>query len=423
MPKDPIRGVSSTHNPVVNRFRSGKPKVASAWKHRSVEQTSSEKNLQAGGEGRVDHSRTASVLKLFRKLLPARFHLFLPSAVHSPEFPIIPAINSCPFNEFWNEVKSDKDYSDTVQHRILEVRAEHCDSKALSGNWHVKAPGRESSPERFKRYLQKIIYRITGKPYKAYFYNDLQLLAQREVMASNVYKMVMMAGKSSPDHFDDLYRVHYSFDESTGSHCIASRDLADFKPGSELFATSSVEPVCTQFDSDLNPATNLVIRRFLLGDEDYLKLDNYMFDGNRFCNIDFGMACYNKFSLPSPCSMEQFSRQVFRPSAKHRLQYWKKNTIMSVIRRMPPDDVKEGVRNALEKIASLSNEQLMAVVGHVHQEDVANAMLEVLRFKRSQARALIGQQPWPEELGRGISDSLVDRFHRTLGRQNQAHPL
>ncbi|MGI9275940.1 MAG: hypothetical protein ACR2PT_14005 [Endozoicomonas sp.] len=413
MAKDSIKGISFSHNPVVNRFRLGKQKLTSAWRHRSVQSAASEKHLHAGARGQIDHARKASALRLFRKLLPARLHLFLPSSVHSPEYPVIPAINDCPFNDFWEEVKTDRNYLDTVQHHILEVRAEQRKTRALAGRWHVKAPGRESSPERLKRYLQKIIYRITGKSYKAYFYNDLQLLAQREVMASNVYKMVMLAGKSQPVGFNDLYRVHYSYDDSTDSHCITSSDLTGFRPGSELFTAASAKPLRTRFDPDLNPVTNLVIRRFLLGDEDYLKLDNYMFDGDRLCNIDFGMACYNKFSLPPGCSMDQFKQRVFTPSAKHRLQYWKKNTIMSVIRRMDSEAVDRGIRNALEKIASLTDEQLRGVVGHVYQEDVANAMLVILRFKRDQARALLGQGDWPEELGRGISDSLAGRFHRT----------
>ena len=335
-----------------------------------------------------------------------------------------PSINPCPFNSFWDEVDTGQRRDrDTIDHKRMKVRETRPEASRLTGTWHVKTPGHESVPERFKRYMQKIIYRITGQRYKAEFYNDRQLLAQKEVLAADVYKTVV-GGKADPQ-FQEDYQVYYSLDHEKNEHCIASRHLEGFKSGSELVIDPSrrSSAVCfSQFHPVHNPVIDLVIRRFLLGDEDYLKLDNYMFNSDpmqpgqqRLLNIDFGMAFYNQCRLPEHCNLKQFQKRMLKPSTKHRIQYHGKHTMHSVLASMNPEQVDNGMKSALTMIADLTDEKIDALVGHIHQPDVREAMAIILKYKRQQAAAILNpeENEWPQALGRDITDSLVGRSRRT----------
>ena len=336
---------------------------------------------------------------------------------------LVPSINPCSFDDFWEEIPSAPSERDTVDHKHMKVRDGRFEAKHLTGIWHVKTPGHESIPERFKRYMQKMIFRITGQKYKAEFYNNKQLLAQKEVMAANVYKAVV--SKADDPQFQKEYQVYYSLNEKKNDHCIAGRHLENHNSGSKLVGETrhKESPVYfRKFHPVHNPATDLVVRRFLLGDEDYLKLDNYMFSEDpeksgrqRLLNIDFGMAFYNQCRLPDMCNFEQFQQKILSPSAKHRLQYFGKHTINSVIAAMDPRDVRAGMRTALKMIADLTDEEIDLQTRHIHQPDVREAMALILKHKRNQAAAVMysGQHPWPEELGRSVIDSLVGQSRRT----------
>ena len=338
---------------------------------------------------------------------------------------IIRSINPCPFDQFWEPETTEAAEEDTVDHQRMRVRSDRLQAKQLAGTWHVKTPGNESVPERLKRNLQKLIYRITGQRYKAEFYNDKQLLAQKEVMAGNVYKAVM--AKAGDPQFQETYQMHYSINEKSQGHCIASRHLEGYLPGSQLVvdpSDRSSQVHYKAFRSEHNPATNLVIRRFLLGDEDYLKLDNYMFapdpdpekaDEQRLLNIDFGMAFYSQCKLPEMCDLDQFQKKIMRPSAKHFIQYRGKHTMHSVIAAMNPEDARKGIKTALQMIANLTDEEIEVQTKHIHQPDVRKAMAIILKFKRDQAAAILypEQHSWPQELGRNVINSLVGRYRQT----------
>ncbi|WP_257255413.1 hypothetical protein [Endozoicomonas sp. SESOKO3] len=336
---------------------------------------------------------------------------------------ILPSINDRPFSEYWEEFPGPIRRG-VVDHRLMRVKTEargidkESDSpktKKNQGLWHIKTLGYESGTEKFKRLLQKVIYLITGKPYKARFYDNRKVLAQRECLAAEAYKKVM--------HYGQEYMHRYSLDEKRQDHCVASKDLKGFYPGDTYFHKTLFPSIC-QFADDHNPVTNLVMRRFLLGDQDYLKLDNYLFkhaEGDELMNvekgdelitgklvsIDFGMSFYNQFSLPKNCTMDEFTQKLLQPSRLHRVQYRGKNTLLTMVEQMPDDQVKRSIESALQRIAELSDQHLSELAEHMHQPELREAMYEVLEFKRSQAKALLNQGSWPEELGVGKGFSVL----------------
>lgn len=101
-------------------------------------------------------------------------------------------------------------------------------------------------------------------------------------------------------------------------HCVASKDLKGFYPGNTFFQQTLFPSIC-QFTDDHNPVTNLVMRRFLLGDQDYLKLDNYLFKHaeddelltGKLVSIDFGMSFYNRFSSPGTVPLMNLARNFY----------------------------------------------------------------------------------------------------------------
>ena len=350
---------------------------------------------------------------------------------------IIPSMNTLPYNKFWTLAPGQGDDSDTVDHKRMLVSSELPEAKVYSGEWHVKTPGHESTGVKLKRYLQKMMYWITGQRYKADYYDNKQLLAQKEVLAANVYREVV--GTEGDDHFDRVYQVDYSMKEAETSsgrdeHCIASRHLQGYESGYRLVQNPSDRSSLvhfTRFHQTHNPVVDLVVRRFLLGDEDYLKLDNYMFiqDSDRqkqsaeeearqrLVNIDFGMSFYNRCQLPSKCTLTQFRQKMMSPSIKHRSQYRGRHTMHTVIKAMERsgEDVDALMKDALGLIARMSDEKLNGLVGHVHHPQARSALLRILKFKRDQAAAIIEPEShdWPEEPGRMTLSALVGRVRRT----------
>ncbi len=331
-----------------------------------------------------------------------------------------PSMNHRPFNEFWQSKTLQKPVNYTVDHRLMKIRGENGRLLDTEGEWHIKTPGKESGRERLKRFFQKIIYHITGQDYKAHFYDDLQLLVQKEVLAANLYKAVVLEDENPDLDFDQQFRCGYSYDEINDHHCVAIRDLEGFKEAAQLYDPYVEKPEFLIFDEDHNPATDLVIRRFLLGDEDYLKLENYMYKARndqkartRLYCIDFGMAFYNLFYLPKNCSLKMFKHRLFTPSDKHRVQYLNKPTMMTVIQGMSSSQMERGVESALKKIARMSDSLLEQQTRHIYNKEARLSILVMLKFKRQQARALLdSDEPWPVEPGRKISDGSIARRSR-----------
>ena len=350
---------------------------------------------------------------------------------------IIPSMNTCQHENFWELVPGQHNDADTVDHKLMSVSPDRPEAQTYFGKWHGKTPGHESTGEKLKRYFQKMMYWMTGQRYKADYYDNKQLLAQKEVLAANVYREVV--GTEADSRFNNDYQVGYSLKEagSTGverEHCIASKHLKGYDKGHRMVqnpSDSSSTVHLTRFHKRHNPMVNLVIRRFLLGDEDYLKLDNYMFVNDspdskraigpnakqRLVNIDFGMSFYNRCKLPSECSLAQFRHKMMTPSLKHRAQYRGKHTIHTVIQAMDSagKNTDAMMVDALNMIAAMSDAKLKSLVGHVHHPEARSALLQILRFKRDQAAAIVNpqQQNWPEEPGRWTLSALVGRVRRT----------
>lgn len=354
---------------------------------------------------------------------------------------VVSSMNTCTFTQFWREMPGSRD-ADTVDHKRMHVNeALREEARRFDGVWHVKTPGRESTGEKLKRYFQKMMYWITGQTYKADYYDNKQLLAQKEVLAANVYKVVV--DTPGDPHFNKAYQVGYSLRDAEtpahNEHCIASRHLDGYRQGNCLVSEHndrSSEVLETRFHPVHNPVVDLVIRKFLLGDEDYLKLDNYMFaedpdvrqrparqtSRKRLVNIDFGMSFYNRCKLPSECSFEKFRSKMQTPSFKHRSQYRGKHTILTVIEAMERDgaDIDALMLSALQKIAALNDRQIEGLAGHVHHPEARRALIEIMRFKRDQAAAIADpvNNPWPDEPGRWTLSALVARVRQTSDHQN-----
>ena len=333
-------------------------------------------------------------------------------------------INDRPFDQFWALAPGAEQSTDTVNHQLMVVNENHPRAYEYQGIWHVKTPGYESSGEKLKRFVQKLMYWITGKKYKANYYDDRQLLAQKEVLAGRVYKAAVSDGDISGFHHD--YQMAYSVNNSTDEagrapdHCIASRHLEGYEDGKRLADDSFMASIIDKkdvFDLRHNPVICMIIRRFLLGDEDYLKLDNYMVkqgkegEPSRVVNIDFGMSFYNVSPLPKKrITIKQFMKIMMRPSKKHRIQYLLKPTIHTVIDAMDKAGQKSNhlAEEALHLIANMTDDQLEVLSHQIYHPDARSALLTILMFKRNQAAAILDDSlPWPAQPGRPTISALV----------------
>ncbi|MRI35367.1 hypothetical protein EOPP23_20620 [Endozoicomonas sp. OPT23] len=296
-----------------------------------------------------------------------------------------PPINvNVPFNRFWQD-EGKAASSGVVSHKIMRRR--DSTDKVV---WHVKTPGYELGGEKFKRFLQKVIYLFTRKSYKAKFYNNPKLLVQREIFAANVYRAVVGAGND--------YQVEYSRDERDKSDCIASRHLYDHKVGESYFTDKVSKPV---FNEERHPAVDLCVRRFLLGDQDYLKPDNYMYTESSvpgksdWVSIDFGMAFYNHCDLPEDCTLDEFTEIVFSPSNLHRFQYRGKETVLDMFGK-DLETRRAYAKIALDKIADLSDEEIEELGEYIHDRNARYMLTETLKYKCDMARCILGREKgWP----------------------------
>lgn len=329
---------------------------------------------------------------------------------------IEPSLNSRPFYDFWKQRRGNRNFTDTVDHRLMEVRGMKGEPLSVKGVWHLKSPGNESPRERHKRRLQKTIYGLLNQNYKGRYYDDHKLLVQKEVLATNIYRAVMLAEEKPDKVFAEQLQCGYSFDESHNRHYVAIKHLDGYENASVMFYPEVEGPEWRIFDERHNPAADLVIRRFFLGDEDYLKLDNYMIRRNadqaartRMYSIDFGMAFYNMFRLPKRCSMKQFRKKLLGKSKKHRVQYHGKSNIHTVLRLMNSGQVERGILAGLEKITKLDDEVLDRLLWHIHDPVARTSLFAILKHRRDQAKAILWPEthPWPEDLPPGISDGLV----------------
>ena len=329
---------------------------------------------------------------------------------------IEPCLNGRPFYDFWKAKEGGEVFTDTVDHQVMEVRGLKGKLLPVEGLWHVKSPGKESPRERRKRIFQKIVYRLLGQDYKGKYYDDHKLLVQKEVLATNLYRAVVLDDEKPDKTFADEFQCGYSFDETRNRHCVAVKHLDNYKNASTLFYRDVEGPEWRIFDETHNPATDLVIRRFFLGDEDYLKLDNYMIKQNpdqatrtRMYSIDFGMAFYNMFHLPRQCSLSQFRSKLLGKSRKHRVQYHGKPTIHTVLRLMNQGQVEQGIQTGLEKIARLEDAMLGRQLWHIHDTTARKALFTLLKYRRDQARAMLWPEEfsWPKDLSPRVSAGLV----------------
>ncbi len=295
---------------------------------------------------------------------------------------IIPSKNDVEFTGYWQNIGVHRT-SGVTQHQLMRIKSDN-DSPV----WHVKTPGRESRGEKIKRFVQKIIFTATRLTTKAHYFDNRQLLAQREIMAGNVYKEVMSAGTD--------FKLEYTFNEARSDHGVASEHLTGYRKGESCFKYLA-EGGTKEIQDDYHPAVSLVVRRFLLGDQDYLKPDNYLFEdsnadqkGCKWLAIDFGMAFYSPFEIPKGCNLREFSRRVFKPSKFHRIQYKGRKTILTYFNRVGRNDEKHA-RIALEKIAAFSDERINDISRHIFDPEARKTLQHQLIVKRDQAKEILGQ--------------------------------
>ena len=332
-----------------------------------------------------------------------------------------PVNGEIPFDQFWKKVPTSKSHRDTVDHQLMTVNLSDKNIVAidpglsgLSGQWHVKGPGKERLGTRCKRFVQRVIYRIGGQRYKGDYYDDPRLLIQKEIVATNLYK----AAKCQiihDDFFSRNYCAHYTVDNKKSRFYGAFKHLEGFVDAGQLDKTLS-------FRKKHNPALELVLRRFLLGDEDYLKLDNYMYkkETGDLYSIDFGMAFYNKLTLKDGCDFQQFKARLLKPSKKHRLQYLKrdKSTLLALVKMQRPEEVDNAIKNALKMTALLDDQMLVRQLSKITKKRVRRSMLNILQNKRQQAQYILYKSfpeefqayrevGWPRQPGRHIMNQLV----------------
>ncbi|MDP0562292.1 MAG: hypothetical protein QS721_08200 [Candidatus Endonucleobacter sp. (ex Gigantidas childressi)] len=328
-----------------------------------------------------------------------------------------------PFNEFWEPVDGDqKSHMDTVDHQLMMVKS--CkDNKSgvgerpeLSGKWHVKGPGLEKFSTRLKRFFQGLVYGMVGKKYKGKYYNDPKLLIQKEIAATNIYRAVKSCGVDNSDDFQSSYGAHFTNDSKTGRSYGAFKHLEGYQDAGQVDNK-------VLRDMRDNPASELVIRRFFLGDEDYLKMNNYMYDPNTsaFHSIDFGMSFYNKAVLSPDCTFEQFKKIMLKPSKKHRLQYRRKmgkDTLLGLIKSRESEDTHNAILSGLSMVALVGDEALNENVAGISNPQARDAMWSILASKRQQAQCILYRSfpekfaayenvEWPAKPSRKVMNHLV----------------
>lgn len=306
-----------------------------------------------------------------------------------------PVNGSVPFDEFWEVKPGTKSYQDTVDHRLMvvkssvaldtEVTSPDSAETLISGTWHVKGPGKESIGTRLKRVVQKLAYIATLKMHKAGFYRDSKLLIQKEIMATSLYKEAMKTITSEEADSMKDYQAHYTVDLQNKRSFGAFKHLEGFQDLADLDCKT------IEIDHKYHFATALVFRRFFVGDEDYLKLDNYMYDNNnkRLYAIDFGMAFYNKVLLDKNTDFDSFKAQMLKPSRKHRLQYRDKDNLMTAIKSGSDDEVTEGIKKGLVMVANLEDTVLKQQAKVISKDVARDSMLAILKARRDQARCIL----------------------------------
>lgn len=354
--------------------------------------------LRGSARARQDNP-AGKVLSRWRKISqkPATSRL-QPSAEKAQQLSVN---GSTAFSQFWQDVPQAQRYTDTVDHRLMTVAREQQRLTGMEGHWHVKGPGRESRATKMKRAFQRLVYFLSGRLYKGRYYDDPQLLIQKEVVATQLYRCI----KSARDpEFAQVYQCGYSYDQEHKRHYGAFKHLE----GCQEMARLAPEDR-PAFSPEHNPAVDLVIRRFLLGDEDYLKLDNYMYkptgEGAQVLYaIDFGMAFYNRFKLPERCDFATFKKRLLTPSGKHRVQYHNRKTLLDFVGSNCDRDLKAG----LEMVASLSDDAIKAQCAGIARDGIRMQLETIIKYKRDQARFITGRDNnWPDKR---VSSAVMNRL-------------
>ncbi|MDP0589040.1 MAG: hypothetical protein QS748_07530 [Candidatus Endonucleobacter bathymodioli] len=334
----------------------------------------------------------------------------------------MPVNGDVSFHDFWEKVPGSKSYMDTIDHQLMKVKDCKDNEKeevnggrpVLSGTWHVKGPGLERPATRFKRMLQRVIYNMIGHKYKGRYYDNPKLLIQKEVLATNVYKIIK--GNAVGGVAMNGYGAHYTVDRDKGRYYGAFKHLDGFMDASAMNPEDKVR-MCDQ------PATELVLRRYLLGDEDYLKMDNYMYDrlSGSFHSIDFGMSFYNQSTLDPDCDFDQFKAAMLKTSRKHRLQYnvlGNGDNLLKLVKSKNADDTDDGIKNGLKMIALLTDKDLEEQVAVISNPKARAALLLILVSKCKQAQCILYRSfpdlyprykdtKWPEYSTRKVMNLVV----------------
>ncbi len=274
----------------------------------------------------------------------------------------------------------------------------------FEGKWHIKKPGKVSTFEVLKRYLISLIMKLRKKDYKARYFDNTKTLVNKEVLAGKLTQLIHVKGPTFANmdwKLAEDMKFGYLVD-SKGRDCIACQHIAH-----DYMAIDETAPKVT-YDGEHNPATAYVIRRFLMGDEDGVKRQNYLVKrlpmpdqkgaGKKaffaqqlhcFVAIDHGFAFYNRCSQAEGLGFQEFVKWSLTLSRLHKLHYnyIKTNeSIMELINAMREVDQQRAVYMALAKIAAITDEDLEQLCNQITDKAERKELLDGLKARIKHAR-------------------------------------
>ena len=238
----------------------------------------------------------------------------------------------------------------------------------FKGMWHVKKPGKVSKTQVGKRYLVSMFMKARSKLYKAKYFASTKTLVEKEILVGKLHQLFHVKGPTFAQRdwglAEDMNFGHFT--DEAGEDCVASQHIDH-----DYMATKEMSPKLV-YDGEHNPATAYVTRRYIGGDEDGVKRQNYLVktapmpprpgkegkpDPNRklhcFVSIDHGYALYNRSELVAGMNFKEFVNWSLELPLSHKLHYKlikRGESIMDLIEAMRPQDKNRAVYMALAKM-------------------------------------------------------------------------
>lgn len=310
-----------------------------------------------------------------------------------------------------------------------------------TGNWVVKFVEGVSLLEKIKRFFQMIVYAVVwfvlflvGDKTRARFYwgvmryySSMATLAQREVAAANLLRLVANPDFKNPnselrmysEYIEDIYVNDY------GKRCerygLSSRNISSACEDNEKCFEWSLETINNHiveykekhsgegkvlfndcFEPDGNPIEKF-IERSLCGDKDCLKLDNYLsigrvdeggsLDSNykmRCCSIDTGLfGHYEGVEFESADTIEELLEMLLKRTWEHAAQYFGRPTMLDVLALADTESLHNALYNVLERTAQVKNRQIQDALSVVADPYERDRLFRLVHLRKAHAIRLL----------------------------------